>query len=277
MVAQPQPLDLNKPVPTYEIDRLMLNRIGPADYEFRHSCHSCRAISVAQQSPRWSGSTSHRLFQSIVSGYRYDMWRAQTVRSAFNFALGSARWASYKPQREQEWVIAKERTDALFADIKRLWERINKTDLEHLLQIAMPAEPFIVGERLLDYGEDPQAEIEAVDQARNELRAAIERFLASVYIPHYLPHRRGGHHDWLVSTYISVLAKDSRLWPFTPVTPDNYTDFARLLTAGWEDLQLPLDYTGYGKRNYDSLYEMIYERVRKHPDLKSRISPPKNS
>jgi hypothetical protein len=294
----PRWLDLAAPLPTYKIDRILLD------------CADLHDINMG------------------VARY----WRetAERSRSAFNKALQillmSDEKASDKERRQRQlarWEAKNARIDALFADIRRLRDCINNTDAKRVLPAALPRDEWLAkcsgeppdydDERFQEwfterYGEWPdddddkryydewsdgddkgktvkQAFIEwleqqydgdderkAVEQAFDELKTALDLFLARVYIVQW-PRHRGGNHDRLASTYIAVLA-NSRLWPFTPVTCDNFKDFARLLAAGWEDLGLPLDYSGYGKRNYDSLYEFIYERVRKHPILKSRISPP---
>jgi hypothetical protein len=155
------------------------------------------------------------------------------------------------------------RAERLFADVASLRDRLK--------------EPFFnrhVNDRLAVMPTDRRQwkSPEHIDQHFAELRAACDRFLASLHIPSEL-RPAVGHQDRLASIFIKELANSEALAPLTPVTRDNHTDFARLVTAGWDDLKLP---HYYDTDHCDSLYEWIYNRVRKHRDLKSRISPPKN-
>jgi hypothetical protein len=226
----PKELNPDAPVPTYKIDRIVEEN---DELKNIHDGHSHYALSTARR-----------------------------FRHAFNSAMSAAVDID---RLNKEFADRHTETDYLFQELRRLGGLLDKTDVETISAVAVPAEP----ERPYDATEK---DAERVGDAFGDLRAAIASFLNTVELPNY--HSAGRNHDHMTHRFIERLAGDWRLQPFTPVTRANWKPFVRLLAAGWEDLSLP---RGRGGGNsYHSVYGWLSDRVRKQLGFCSSKKPVQN-
>ena len=160
-------------------------------------------------------------------------------REAFNVA---ARAADEARPNDDEFRAAKKATESFLEEVRKFGQTIQEADPEIISRVAIPTGELASGDHEWDALE--------VEDRFDDLRTAVERFLSDVMMPLY--KSGAGNNDLFTRRYIQTLADDWRLSPFIPVTQDNWREFARLISAGWEDLGLP---TAIGtSKGYPTVY-----------------------
>ncbi len=186
----------------------------------------------------------HALLKSETKDLRFVV---QKGREAINQA---ARAAEVARPNEREFRAAKKATELFLEEVRKFGQTIQEANPEIISRVAIPA-----GARASDDHERNALEVE---DRFDDMQTAVERFLSDVMMPLY--KSGAGNNDLFTRWYIQTLADDWRLSPFIPVTQGNWQEFARLISAGWEDLGLPAA-IGTGK-GYSSVYGWLSDRVR---------------
>ncbi len=186
----------------------------------------------------------------------YPAHVCERFREAFNSHAHSANSADTNLVQFKDSLSI---TIKMINDLSNIRELIRKHnsdgEIERLL-VKAPPDIIFVDEYGQDDEHDPRRDVDHVAGALEDLSQAIDHLLKTCVLSDYCVGRKPA--DPFTHDFVKWLAVTPSLWPFTPVTNENWKAFAELLAAAWDDLRLAVP----PEVKYESTYLWLRDRVR---------------